>query len=121
MVRQAGVVERTTVRSFDHRAAAAVHALEPTLTVAILASNTAPLHPGKLARQCGAQIYGPDYRFLDELTVRQVHEEGVRVIPWTVNEVQDWQRLIDWGVDGITTDYPDRLAEYLYKVGRQIR
>ena len=54
-------------------------------------------------------------------TVRQVHEEGVRVIPWTVNEVQDWQRLIDWGVDGITTDYPDRLAEYLYKVGRQIR
>jgi glycerophosphoryl diester phosphodiesterase len=113
LVRQAGVLERTTVRSFDHRSVAAVHALEPRLSVAILASNTAPLHPGKLARQAGAEIYGPDFRFLDELAVRQAHEEGVRVIPWTVNEARDWQRLLDWGVDGITTDYPDRLARHL--------
>ena len=51
--------------------------------------------------------------FLDEVQVRQCHAAGVRVLPWTANEPDEWQRLIGWGVDGITTDYPDRLAEML--------
>jgi glycerophosphoryl diester phosphodiesterase len=37
------------------------------------------------------------------------------VIPWTVNEARDWERLVAWGVDGITTDYPDQLADWLRK------
>ena len=32
---------------------------------------------------------------------------------WTINEVEDMQRMIDLGVDGIITDYPDRLLELL--------
>jgi glycerophosphoryl diester phosphodiesterase len=39
------------------------------------------------------------------------------VLPWTVNSEADWKRLLDWGVDGITTDCPDRLAELLRKRG----
>jgi glycerophosphoryl diester phosphodiesterase len=39
------------------------------------------------------------------------------VLPWTVNESADWLRLLDWGVDGITTDYPDQLAAFLDKRG----
>jgi glycerophosphoryl diester phosphodiesterase len=39
------------------------------------------------------------------------------VLPWTVNDPDDWKRLLDWGVDGITTDYPDRLAEWLHAWG----
>ena len=35
------------------------------------------------------------------------------MVPWTINEPEDWMRLLDWGVDGITTDYPDRLATVL--------
>ncbi len=38
-----------------------------------------------------------------------------RVIPYTVNEPADWERLIAWGVDGITTDVPDRLLECLLR------
>ena len=43
----------------------------------------------------------------------RLHEAGIRVIPWTVNDPADWTRLLDWGVDGLTTDFPDRLAEAL--------
>lgn len=116
-VRAAGVLSRTTVRSFDHRAVRAAIQLEPGITAAILIAGTAPLDPGRLARESAAQIYSPDFQFLDERQVRQCHAEGILVLPWTVNEAADWERLLDWHVDGITTDYPDRLGEWLRNRG----
>lgn len=44
-----------------------------------------------------------------ERFIQGVHAHNMHVHVWTVNEVEDMQRLIDWGVDGIITDYPDRL------------
>jgi glycerophosphoryl diester phosphodiesterase len=115
--RRAGVVARTIVRSFDHRAVAAARLLEPGLTAAVLVAGTAPAAPADLARRAGAQVYCPDYEFLDEAQVRQLHAEGIRVVPWTVNRAEDWARLLAWGVDGITTDFPDRLAAVLRQRG----
>jgi glycerophosphoryl diester phosphodiesterase len=109
----AGVVGRTSVRSFDHRSVRAVRRLEPRLNAGVLIAETAPVSPAALAEQADAQDYCPDFRFLDQRIVEQCHAQGVRVLPWTVNETGDWQRLLDLGVDGITTDYPDRLAEFL--------
>lgn len=40
----------------------------------------------------------------------EAHGLGLEVVVWTVNEEADMRRLIDMGVDGIITDYPDRLA-----------
>ena len=46
---------------------------------------------------------------------------GVEVHVWTVNEEADMHRLLDWGVDGILTDFPDRLARVLHeRVGRPL-
>ncbi len=104
---------RTTVRSFDHRCVRLLRKLEPGLTGAILIAETAPVAPGELVERADAQVYCPGYLFLDESIVRQVHSAGARVLPWTVNQPEHWQRLLDWGVDGITTDVPDRLARYL--------
>jgi glycerophosphoryl diester phosphodiesterase len=42
---------------------------------------------------------------------------GLKVIPWTVNNPADMARLMDWGVDGIITDYPDRLRELMRQRG----
>lgn len=116
-VRIASVVGRTTVRSFDHRAVRAVRELEPGLTTAVLVGATAPVDPVELARRAGAAVYGVDAEFLDADLVRGLHRAGVRVVPWTVNDPRDWDRLVGWGVDGITTDYPDRLARWLSERG----
>jgi glycerophosphoryl diester phosphodiesterase len=112
-VRAAGVVTRTTVRSFDHRCVRLLRRLEPGLTGAVLVAGTAPVAPAELAQRALAQVYCPSCEFLDAALVRQVRAAGVRVLPWTVNQADHWGLLLDWGVDGITTDVPDRLAEYL--------
>src|SRR5262249_20096767 len=117
LVRAAGVLGQTVVRSFDHRSVLALRRLEPSLTAGVLVANTAPGRPGELVRAADAQIYCPDVNFLDEGQVRQLHAAGVRVLPWTVNDEATWERLLAWGVDGITTDIPDRLADFLRRRG----
>jgi len=52
-------------------------------------------------------IYSPNYKSLKEVTIKQAHDLGIKVITWTVNTKEDINKLIGWGVDGIITDYPD--------------
>jgi glycerophosphoryl diester phosphodiesterase len=120
-IQAAGMLERTTVRSFDHRSVLAIKELEPRLTTAVLIAGTAPVDPVALVRTAGANVYCPSVDFLDEVQVQQCHAAGIRVVPWTVNEPSDWGRLLTWGVDGITTDFPDRLAELLRQRGVAIQ
>src|SRR5262249_27086109 len=102
---------------FDHRSVRVVRRLEPRLTTAVVVAGTAPVSPVQLVRDADAQIYCPDYQFLDQALVQQVHEAGISVVPWTVNEAKDWDQLLAWGVDGITTDFPDGLAALLQRLG----
>jgi glycerophosphoryl diester phosphodiesterase len=110
--RAADVVERVTVRSFDHRCVRMLRQLEPRFTGAVLVANTAPVAPVELVQRAEAQVYCPAFRFLDESQVAALHAAGIRVLPWTVNDPGDWRRLLAWCVDGLTTDYPDRLARW---------
>ncbi len=111
------MLDRACVRSFDHRCVRIIGDLEPRVGRAILIAGTAPISPADLIRQAGAQIYCPENDYLDYRQVQQIQEAGFRVVPWTVNDPEDWQKLLDWGVDGITTDFPDRLAQFLRKYG----
>ena len=112
-VREASVVERTRVRSFDHRCVRALRQLEPGIEGAILIAETALVDPAEVTRRAEAAVCCPNYLFLDEEQVQSAHAGGVRVVPWTANDAMVWERLLAWGVDGLATDYPDRLAAYL--------
>jgi glycerophosphoryl diester phosphodiesterase len=45
---------------------------------------------------------------LRKAEVAKIRNKGMKLIPWTVNEVADMRKLKSWGVDGLITDYPDR-------------
>src|SRR5439155_25744116 len=68
-IRKAKMLERCQVRSFDHRAVRAARKLEPRLSASVLIAEMAPVAPARLARRADAQVYCPDYRFLDRLQV----------------------------------------------------
>jgi glycerophosphoryl diester phosphodiesterase len=60
-------------------------------------------------------------RMLTPRLVADLHARGVHVQIWTVNDIGDMHRLLDWGVDGLISDYPDRLARVLHeRVGRPL-
>ena len=60
-------------------------------------------------------IYSPNYELVDEALVKAVHERGMKIIPWTVNEQSDMLELKRMGVDGLISDYPNRLVQLFGK------
>jgi len=54
-------------------------------------------------------IYSCDYMFLSRENINEMQTLGMAVIPWTVNVRADMDQLLKWGVDGIITDYPNRI------------
>lgn len=53
-------------------------------------------------------IFSPYYKNLTQRRVNMCHEKGIKVVPWTVNTVEDMKAIKALGVDGLITDYPDR-------------
>jgi glycerophosphoryl diester phosphodiesterase len=81
------------------------------------ADAISPLHGEP---QAGA-VYWPDYRpFTTRDMVRRAHRAGLEVIPWTVDDRPTMEKLIDDGVDGLITDYPDRLRQVLEDRGHRL-
>jgi len=68
----------------------------------------------------GAGTWGPDYLDLDGGRVEEAHALGLRVVPWTVNEPADMERLLAFGVDGMVTDRPDVLRAVLERKGMAV-
>ncbi|HLR51395.1 MAG TPA: glycerophosphodiester phosphodiesterase [Candidatus Avamphibacillus sp.] len=56
---------------------------------------------------------GANYKYITEDYVQKVREAGLLIHPYTVNEKEDMERMIEWGVTGMFTNYPDRLEEVL--------
>ena len=71
----------------------------------------------------GQAVQVPEYRsglhVLTDGFVKDSQKRNMDVHAWTINEVEDMQRMIDLGVDGIITDYPDRLLPVLSRSPEQ--
>ena len=78
------------------------------------AAAVSPVH----GSPSGATVTDPSYRpYVTAALVRHAHRLGMRVIPWTVDDEATMGSLIDAGVDGIITNYPDRLRHVLAAKG----
>jgi glycerophosphoryl diester phosphodiesterase len=108
----AGVLTRTTLLSFDPRVLQAARQAQPDLALCLLLEDYLPPVP-KLFTGLGFEptTLGPDFRLLSAVKVQAIRAAypALRLVPWTVNEPADLRLVQGWGVDGITTDYPDRL------------
>ncbi len=109
VVDAAGVAERVTIQSFDHRSLWAIHAIRPEMDLAALTRRGDAPDFADLAAK-GATIWSPDRRAVDAARVTAAHEAGLRVVPWTVDDLDEARALVADGVDGLITDRPDRFT-----------
>jgi glycerophosphoryl diester phosphodiesterase len=112
----AGVLARTTLLSFDPRVLQAARQAQPDLALCLLLEDYLPPVPELFARLgFEPDTLGPDFRLLSATKVQAIRAAypALRIVPWTVNHPADLRLVWSWGVDGITTDYPDRLLALL--------
>ena len=67
----------------------------------------------RMVEAAGCAVWSPYYRDVTEVALTEAHGLGLRVVVWTVNEVEEMLALARLGVDGIITDYPDRAMDAL--------
>ncbi len=114
-VRKAGVAARTTIQSFDFRTLAVVQREAPEIATAYLTSGKKGEAVPRMVHEAKGAIWSPNFQDLDVRALAVAHELRVKVIPWTVNEPADIRRVLEMKVDGIISDYPDRVLEELKK------
>ena len=110
-VRKAGVAPRTTIQSFDFRTLKVVEKEAPEIATAYLTSgkNSDPAR----VHEAGARLWSPDFRDLDAAKIAQARARGLRIVAWTVNEPDEIRRVLALKLDGIISDYPDRVRAAL--------
>ena len=112
---------RVTVQSFDWRTLVLLKGWVRTAcltdadTVVPQSPWTAGFDPAAyaslpaLVAAVGCEIWSPNHAQLSEVVIAEAHALGLKVVPWTVNDPARGDELVAWGVDGLITDYPDRV------------
>ena len=141
VVRGAGMAKRTTLQSFDWRTLRHAQRVAPEIATVCLTvqqpgdDNVQAGQPGpspllagldvddfggsvpRLVRAAGCAVWSPNALDLEPGAVAEAHAQGLKVVPWTVNEESAMNALVESGVDGIISDYPDRLRRVLARRG----
>lgn len=112
-IRAAGIEDRTALQSFSAAALEEVKRQAPTITTVWLLDDDASVNDHLARLSFVPDVYSPNHTLLTRERVRQAQAQGMKVIPWTVNEPARMKSLVLWGVNGIITDYPDRLNELM--------
>jgi len=141
VIRESGMVSRVTVQSFDWRTLRLLGQLAPDIALVALTDQqegedtievgkpgASPWlgeldvddHGGsvpKLVQALGAKTWSPHALDLTAALVIEAHSLGLNVVPWTVNDPLAMERVIGLGIDGLITDYPDRLRTVMQAKG----
>lgn len=136
-VQEAGIADRVTLQSFDWRTLVLSRQRAPHIQTACLTIDTQrtsnlraldgrpspwlagvdpAVHGGSVpraAKTAGCSVWSPFWRNLDAAAVAEGKALGLRIVPWTVNLAADMAAVVDLGVDGLITDYPDRARALL--------
>ncbi|MGB6035695.1 MAG: glycerophosphodiester phosphodiesterase [Cryomorphaceae bacterium] len=109
VINEGGASDRTTIQSFDVRTLQVAKTKYPKMKLVLLVENTETPEQNLQSLGFTPDIYSPDYALVDDDLISFAKEKGMKIIPWTVNEREEMNELIDMGVDGLITDYPNRL------------
>jgi len=107
---------RVVILSFDPATLATIQRLDSTMMTGFLCEHPSADLVERTVRAGARQLVARG-DLITPTMVEKAHRAGLQVVAWTINEVEQMQRLIAGEVDGIITDYPDRLLSLLQDSG----
>jgi glycerophosphoryl diester phosphodiesterase len=113
-LRESGEVARVVVISFDHTILAGLRTIEPTLMTGVLYDGQLA-DPLTTAVDVGARQLVVRGDLVTPAMIGEARKRDLQIVCWTVNHPAHIRLLIAAGVDGIMSDYPDRLVAALKK------
>ncbi|WBL27019.1 glycerophosphodiester phosphodiesterase family protein [Zunongwangia sp. HGR-M22] len=103
--------DRIVLQSFDFRILQYLHEAHPEYRLSALVYQNGI---GENLEKLGfiPAIYSPEYKMISEESIDSLHQKEMKVIPWTVNDTTAMKQLLEWKVDGVITDYPNRALPF---------
>jgi len=115
LIRKHGIEQRVILQSFDPRTLRVMKKLNAGIPRAALFETQRDW--AEVAREFEATIFSPQFRLVTAEHVERAHAAGLQVVPWTVNQPEEWARLVDARVDAIISDDPAALIAWLKAKG----
>jgi glycerophosphoryl diester phosphodiesterase len=109
VILQKGTESRTVIQSFDPRALQVMHRKYPSVATSLLIEDFDKRTLDEQLQQLGFTpfVYSPHFSLVNAQLVQQCRNRHMKLVPWTINTLEQIQQLKNTGVDGIITDYPD--------------
>ena len=113
VIKEKGMEEYVIIQSFDFRTLQYLHKHYPAIKTAMLIEDYDKRNLEEQIKASGftPTIYSPAYILVNEDLIKKCHQQNIKVIPWTVNDKKEIERLMALGVDGIISDYPNLFNE----------
>lgn len=112
-IKKYNIHNHSNVQSFDVRILQEMKKIDPSLQMALLVENNEGMEVNLKRLGFLPNTYSPLFKLINDILLKDLHQLGLKLIPWTVNEISDIKKMIEMQVDGIITDYPDRAIDLL--------
>lgn len=113
------ITNRLIIQCFDVRVLNYMHLHYPQVKLAYLVNKTATDFEAAMSKlDFTPDIYSPDRSLISKELVEAVHKKGMTILPWTVDEYEDIQKMISLKVDGLITNYPNRAVKLIRCSGK---
>ncbi|MGV6831019.1 MAG: glycerophosphodiester phosphodiesterase [bacterium] len=115
IINNANIESKTVLQSFDIRILEVINRKQPSIETSLLIDENESIEKKLAMLSFQPDILSPYFKLLNDQNVKDYQNKSFKVIPWTVNTIEDMELMIELGVDGLISDYPDLLIEILNK------
>jgi len=120
-VEKLNIVNRTFIQSFDIESLQETQKINNKIKLVYLIENKNEIKDNIEALGFIPEVYSPYFKLIDNSVLTYCKKKNIRLIPWTVNDEADMKHMISLQVDGIITDYPDRLMDLCHRLNIKVR
>ena len=111
VILEKGIMPYVIIQSFDVRTLQVLKQKYPDVKTSLLVENRHGLEKNLRLLGFTPDIYSPYFKLVTPGMLKKAHANNIKVIPWTVNTLQEMQELKAMGIDGFISDYPNLFKE----------